>query len=72
MSQVLNRSLKTVSLSIHGKEHQAPEWVETKAGVFNFDRVAFMHEGCVDLEQLRLDECLLAPGLIYRLERIEK
>lgn len=42
-------------------------WVKDSKGlVFKFDRVAHAVNGRVDLDQMRPDERLLAPGHIYR------
>lgn len=66
MGRVLNKSTEQTVVFINGKAHQAALWIETDDGAFYFDRVAYVRGGSVNLDQLRKDECLLAPGLIYR------
>lgn len=41
--------------------------VSERDGYMAFHRVALQEpEGCVDLSQLAPDECVIAPGLIYK------
>ncbi len=62
---MLVKSEETVTTS-NGK---ANLWVKNSKGlVFKFDRVAHAVKGCVDLDQMRPDELLLAPGHIYRFD----
>ncbi|WP_153448447.1 hypothetical protein [Vibrio algicola] len=63
---VVNKSKETIAT--HNGE--AYLWIKDSQGqVFKFDRVAHMVDGGVDLDQMRPDECLLAPGHIYRFDK---
>ncbi|MCW8334232.1 hypothetical protein [Vibrio paucivorans] len=60
---IVSKSKETITTH-KGKAHL---WIKDSKGlVFKFDRVAHVVNGGVDLDQMRPDECLLAPGHIYR------
>jgi hypothetical protein len=49
------------------RDRDIPEWINSDSGRFNYDRVAMEdRDGSVPLAQLRPDEFVVAPGLIYR------
>jgi hypothetical protein len=49
------------------KSRSVYEYIESGGERWNFDRLAVVgHDGSVDLEQLRPDEVVIAPGVIYR------
>lgn len=43
-----------------------PEYVVTRGRRYNFNRIALTEDGLTDLSQLAPNECVIAPGLIYR------
>ncbi|MBY8210118.1 hypothetical protein KW541_10540 [Vibrio fluvialis] len=57
-----------LTLEVRGTPHAVAKWIIRRDKKFNFDRVAHEVKGSVPLSQLRDDELLIAPGLIYRLE----
>lgn len=62
---IIKKSTEQVQTTL-GK---ASAWIKDESGiVFKFDRVAHSVNGSVNLDQMRSDECLLAPGLIYRFD----
>ncbi|CAM3168614.1 hypothetical protein MOVI109754_19425 [Moritella viscosa] len=53
--------------AINCKGRVIPAWFMEGDTKMVFDRTAFADEdGCMPLNQLRKDECILAPGAIYR------
>ncbi|RZR42440.1 hypothetical protein [Vibrio vulnificus] len=57
------------SVVLGGKEKKVKSvsvWIISNGQKYVFDRVAHCVNGNVDLGQLRDDEVLLAPGVIYR------
>jgi hypothetical protein len=49
------------------KSQSVPAYVEDDTGArFNFNRFAEEKDGGVELSQLAADECVIAPGLIYK------
>jgi len=51
------------------RDYPIPEWINTPArgGLHQFDRIAVEErDGSVALSQLRDDEFVVCPGLIYR------
>ena len=49
------------------KGRDIPAWIVAGGTRMAFDRVAVeVKGGGVDLAQMRRDECVIAPGLIYR------
>lgn len=49
------------------KDRDIPEWRMSDGQRFEYDRIALEdHDGAVPLSQLRPDEFVMAPGLIYR------
>lgn len=49
----------------HGRP--IPAYIIDEAGIrSNYDRLAVEKGGRVELSQLSSDECVIAPGLIYR------
>ncbi len=58
---------ETFDLVLNGKNLSVCKWMLNSNGDrFDFDRVAHVVNGRVDLDQLRDDEFVVAPGLIYR------
>ena len=75
MSNIIRKSDEQFSLkSFNGFAHK---WVETESHIYDFDREAVEERptrespkgGGISLDQLRDDEILLAPGVIYRLRK---
>lgn len=58
--------------NIAGRTHygrRIPSYIEDVSGrKFVFDRLAAEDNGLVPLAQLADDECVIVPGLIYKLE----
>lgn len=62
---IVSKSKETITTH----KGKANLWIKDSKGlVFKFDRVAHVVKGGVDLDQIRSDECLLAPGHIYRFD----
>ncbi|HFQ5182518.1 TPA: hypothetical protein ACGUW2_004539 [Vibrio vulnificus] len=62
---IVSKSKETITTH----KGKANLWVKNSKGlVFKFDRVAHVVKGSVDLDQMRPDEFLLAPGHIYRFD----
>ncbi|WP_050926380.1 hypothetical protein [Vibrio harveyi] len=55
-------------VTVLGVEVEVPAYIVTgvNSETYVFDRVAHQHKGSVSLDQMRCDEVLLAPGVIYR------
>lgn len=49
--------------------HPIAEKIDTRNGTYVFDRIAEHIDGEYPLSQLRKDELLIRPGLIYRPDR---
>ncbi|EJE4209393.1 hypothetical protein M3899_003885 [Vibrio parahaemolyticus] len=65
MMAIVDRSAEKIQTKIG----EATAWIKDDKGIFfKFDRVAHIVNGGVDLDQMRPDECLLAPGHIYRFD----
>lgn len=48
---------------------KVPAWIMSRGKKLNYDRPAFIDdEGRSPMSQMRADECLIAPGAIYREE----
>lgn len=63
---IVDRSKEVIQTKLGG----AAAWIKDDKGiVYSFDRVAHIVDGGVDLDQMRPDECLLAPGHIYRFDK---
>lgn len=46
---------------------QVPVWIMSRGAKMYFDRPAYVNdEGQVAMGQMREDECVIAPGAIYR------
>ncbi|EMK5463030.1 hypothetical protein V9G51_002003 [Vibrio cholerae] len=57
----------TIDVVVNGKNIQVQKQrLNCRGERFDFDRVAHTVKGRVDLDQLREDEFVIAPGLIYR------
>jgi len=49
------------------RRESIPEYIVDSSGVrFEFDRIALEGDGGLEPSQLARNECLIAPGLIYR------
>jgi hypothetical protein len=48
------------------RDRDIPAYIVSDRGRFEYDRIAVETDGGVDLSQLARDECVIAPGLIYR------
>ncbi len=49
------------------RRESIPEYIVNSSGVrFEFDRIALEGDGGLEPSQLARNECLIAPGLIYR------
>ncbi|PMS49939.1 hypothetical protein [Vibrio parahaemolyticus] len=66
MMTIVDRSKEIIQTKLG----EAAAWIKDDKGIFfSFDRVAHMDDGGVSLDQMRPDECLLAPGHIYRFDK---
>ncbi len=64
---MIELSNATINVVVNGKNIQVQKQRVSCGGErFDFDRVAHVVKGRVDLNQLREDEYVIAPGLIYR------
>ena len=65
--ELTSKSQETIIAVIKGKPIEADRIITNRHGKkFEFDRVAVNTRGGFCLDQMRDDEVILAPGLIYR------
>jgi hypothetical protein len=48
------------------RDRDIPAYIVSDRGRYTYDRIAVETDGGVELSQLSRDECVIAPGLIYR------
>lgn len=48
------------------RERDIPSYIVYEDGRYEYDRIAVETDGGVELAQLAPNECVIAPGLIYR------
>lgn len=48
------------------RERDIPAHIITRGLRYEYDRIAIETDGGVELSQLASNECVIAPGLIYR------
>lgn len=53
------------------KDYPIYEWIDAsdRGGIHVYDRIAIETNGAVELSQLRADEFVVCPGLIYRMQK---
>jgi hypothetical protein len=47
-------------------DRQIPAYIVSDGIRYSYDRITRENDGSCDLSQLDADECVIAPGLIYR------
>lgn len=47
-------------------DREIPAYIVSNGTMYEFDRITRENDGICDLSQLARNECVIAPGLIYR------
>ncbi|MBV7315479.1 hypothetical protein [Shewanella sp. NIFS-20-20] len=65
--ETVNKMDENVIVVVNGKPVEAKRFITNREGkTYQFDRVAMKVKGGFCLDQMREDEVIIAPGLIYR------